>query len=123
MTKIFLALVGVAYLGLAGWCSIQPAKTAKAVGFTLQPGSGQSEFITVYGGLELALGLVFLWPLFRPDEIAFPLFVCLVVHASLVLFRTISFGLFTGMETTTYYLALTEWIIFLGSAYFFWRKG
>jgi hypothetical protein len=122
VAKIFLAFVGLAYLALAGWCSVQPDKTSKAVGFTLTPGSGQSEFLVVYGGLEFALGLIFLWPLYRPDEIAFPLFVCLVVHASLVAFRTISFFLYGGIESTTYYLAATEWAIFLGSAYLFVRK-
>ncbi|MEI8020810.1 MAG: DUF4345 family protein [Schlesneria sp.] len=122
MVKIFLALVGFAYIGLAGWCSLQPEKTAKGVGFSLQPGSGQSEFLVVYGGLELALGLIFLWPLYRPEESAFPLFACLVIHACLVLFRTISFFLYSGIESTTTYLAATEWLIFLGSAYFFLRK-
>ncbi len=51
MERIFLAIVGAAYILLAGWCSLMPDKTSKAVGFTLQPGSGQSEFLTVYGGL------------------------------------------------------------------------
>ena len=122
MVKAFLAFVGLAYIGLAGWCSLQPEKTAKGVGFTLHPGSGQSEFLVVYGGLELALGLIFLWPLYRPDEFAFPLFVCLVVHGCLVAFRTVSFFLYGGIESTTYYLAATEWAIFLGSAYLFLRK-
>ncbi len=122
MTKVFLTFVGLAYLGLAGWCSFQPDKTSKAVGFTLTPGSGQSEFLVVYGGLEFALGLIFLWPLYRPEEVAFPLFVCLVVHASLVLFRTISFFVYPGIESTTYSLAATEWAIFLGSAYLFLQK-
>ena len=122
MVKAFLAGVGLAYIGLALWCSLQPEKTAKAVGFTLSPGSGQSEFLGVYGGLELALGLIFLWPLYRPEDYAFPLFVCLVVHACLVLFRTVSFFLYGGIESTTYSLAAVEWAIFLGSAYFFLRK-
>lgn len=44
MPRIFLAIVGLAYILLAAWCSLMPDKTSKAVGFTLQPGSGQSEF-------------------------------------------------------------------------------
>jgi len=67
MARIFLAIVGAAYLVLAGWCALMPDKTSRAVGFSLQTGSGQSEFLTVYGGLQLSLGLAFLWPLLRPS--------------------------------------------------------
>ena len=62
-TKIFLAAVGAAYVGLAAWCAFRPAQASSSVGFDLRPGAGQSEFLVVYGGLELALGLAFLLPL------------------------------------------------------------
>lgn len=123
MARIFLAFVGIAYILLAGWCSWLPDKTSKSVGFTLQPGAGQSEFLTVYGGLELALGIAFLWPLYRPSDTAFALFLCLVIHGCLVAFRSVGFMLYTGIPTTTYVLAATEWIIFLGAAALTWRKS
>ena len=59
ISRFFLAFVGIAYIGLGIWCAVAPEKTSKAVGFALQPGQGQSEFLTVYGGLEVALGLLF----------------------------------------------------------------
>ena len=122
MSRIFLAIVGVAYIILAAWCSLSPGKTSHAVGFTLQPGSGQSEFLTVYGGLQLALGIAFLWPIYRPSEVAFPLFLCLLIHASLVAFRTASFMLYKDIPTTTYALAATEWIILIAAASLFRGK-
>lgn len=57
-----------------------PDKTAMAVGLTLDPGAGQSEFLTVYGGLELALGISFLWSLYRPQDVSFSLLLCLLIH-------------------------------------------
>ncbi len=99
-----------------------PDKTSKAVGFTLQAGSGQSEFLTVYGGLELAIGIAFMWPLYRPAEVDFPLFLCLLIHGCLVAFRTASFLLYSGIPRTTFALAATEWIIFVGAAILYWRK-
>jgi len=121
MERIFLAIVGAAYILLAAWCSIMPDKTSRGVGFTLQTGSGQSEFLTVYGGLQLALGIAFLWPLYRPSEVVFPLFLCLLIHGCLVAFRTTSFVLYSGIPTTTFALAATEWIIFVGAAILYWR--
>ena len=112
-TRILLGMLGVVYILLAIWCAAMPEQTSEAVGFTLQPGAGQSEFITVYGGFELALGLIFLWPLCRPAALEGALQICLVMHACLVLFRTSSFLLFDGIPSTTRYFATGEWVIFL----------
>ena len=119
MTRIFLTVVGLIYLLLSIWCSVDPASTSRSVGFTLQTGSGQSEFLVIYGGLELALGLIFLWPLWQQDVTRFALVVCVVVHGCLVLFRCISFFVFTGIGSTTYSLAAGEWLIFLISLGFY----
>ena len=116
MARKFLAAVGIAYLGLGLWCAVLPERSSDAVGFTLQPGQGQSEFVTVYGGLEVGLGLVFLWPVLSREDITVALRTCLLVHLGLVIFRTIAFSRFSGFETTTYALATTEWLILLTSA-------
>ena len=120
--RIFLAVVGAAYLLLAVWCSLRPAQTSQSVGFTLSPGSGQSEYLVVYGGLELGLGIVFLWPLFDAERSAFALSVCLILHGCLVLFRSAGFLLYSGIHTTTYILAVVEWSIFLGAAALTWWR-
>ena len=113
--RIFLAVVGAAYLLLAAWCSLRPGQTSQSVGYTLMPGSGQSEFLVVYGGLELGLGIAFLLPLYDSSWTPFALFTCLIIHACLVLFRTTSFFLYSGIQTTTHILAFVEWLIFLGA--------
>lgn len=118
ITRVFLAVVGAAYLALAGWCVAQPTRTANSVGFELLGGSGRSEYFVVYGGLQLGLGLIFLWPLAQPHVERFSLTSCLVIHLCLVIMRCISFGVFSGIGTTTYFLAATEWLILLASV---WR--
>ena len=100
--------------------AVLPAQTSKAIGFTLQSGAGQSKFMTVYGELQLALGIAFLWPLYRPAEVTFPLLLCLLIHGCLVTFRTTGFVLFSGTSTTTYFFAESEWIVFVGAAILFW---
>ena len=113
MIRVWLALVGALYLMLAVWCAITPTSTSQSVGFRLEGGSGQSEFLVVYGGLELALGLIFLWPLWQAAVTRYALTVCLIVHGCLVIFRCASFFLFEGIGATTYSLATGEWLIFL----------
>jgi FtsH-binding integral membrane protein len=122
ISRFFLAFVGVAYIGLGIWCAVAPEKTSKTVGFVLRPGQGQSEFLTVYGGLEVALGLLFLWPLYQKQDIGYSLATCLVVHASLVLFRTLGFFLYKDFDSTTYGLAAAEWVIMLMTAVLYFIK-
>lgn len=115
ITKSYLIIVGILYLYLAVWCSFDPAFTSKAVGFELIGASGQSEFLTVYGGLEFGIAMVFLMPLVDRQAIRFSLTACTLIHASLVGFRTLSLVMFAAPERMTYQLALGEWIIFLTS--------
>lgn len=122
MARIYLAIVGILYLLLSAWCSLQPAKTATSIGFDLRPGSGQSEYFTVYGGLQLALGIVFLLPLARPDFVSASLLTCLIVHASLAMMRTISLLLYGGITNPTWYFFATEWILFLATLGIWWKS-
>lgn len=117
MARVFLAVVGVAYVVLAIWCAARPDATANAVGFELMSGSGQSEYFVVYGGLELALGIAFLWPLRRAEDTAGALRLCCLVHSCLVVFRTVSFFQFSDISRTTYTLAAAEWLIFVGTLF------
>ena len=111
--KIFLTLVGLVYGGLALWCAIDPETTSKKVGFSLDGGSGQSEFLTVYGGLEMGMALMFLLPWFKEDFLHPMLWSCLIIHACLVAFRMLAFVLFSNMDGMTYRLAIGEWAIMI----------
>ena len=122
MARIFLAVVGAIYILLAVWCMAQPEKTAGSVGFNLKPGSGQSEYFTVYGGMQLALGLLFLVPVVWPDMLSTTLLISLVFHGCLVLCRTISFALFSGVANPTWYFAASEWVLLLATLGFWWKS-
>jgi hypothetical protein len=124
MERIFLALVGLLYAGLAAWCTISPKITSNKVGFDLQPGSGESEFVTVYGGLEMGMALIFLLPLLSKDSTSFALLACLLMHLCLVVFRSYSFMVFSGIGRMTYQLAVGEWVILLLSlVLYFWPRS
>jgi hypothetical protein len=121
MTRMFLTLVGVLYLCLAAWCSVSPQTTSRTVGFELRPGAGQSEFLTVYGGLEFGMALFFLLPWVYPSLLQPSLLCCLVIHASLVMFRSVGFALFDQIPSGTVKLAAGEWVIFLAAAALWFR--
>ncbi len=60
LTQLHLIANAVLYFGLAAWCTIAPAKTSDAIGYRFQHASARSEYIVIYGGLELGLGIFYL---------------------------------------------------------------
>lgn len=121
MARTFLTVVGFAYLLLAAWCFAQPEKTSNAVGFELRPGSGQSEYMTVYGGLQLGLGLLFLLPWLRPESLMFVLLASVLIHGSLLAARAMSLLLYSEVSTTTWSFAASELVLFVLSL-LLWNK-
>ena len=113
LAKTYLAVVALMYLGLALWCSFQPNTTSEKVGFELIGGTGRSEFLTIYGGLEFGLALALLAALFKPEAVGYGLVACVLIHASLVVFRSIGFFSFSDFNSITYKLAIGEWLILL----------
>lgn len=121
MEKLLLTVVGAAYLTLTAWCVGNPEGTARAVGFHLEGGSGKSEYLTVYGGLQLALGLLFLQVWWRPGQARAMVELCLVMHACLVLARSYSLLTVPGIASLTKGLAAGEWLILLWTLATWWQ--
>ena len=115
ITRLALAVCGLLYVYLGVWCAVSPAHTSKAVGFELIGPNGKSEFLTVYCGLEIGMGLLFLLPLLRPDLTEGALWGCLLIHAGIVACRTASFLMFSGISGMTISLARGEWVILLAA--------
>ncbi|MEI8383865.1 MAG: hypothetical protein WCJ09_27375, partial [Planctomycetota bacterium] len=76
----------------------------------------------IYGGLEMALAIVFLSPLIRSRLISNSLITCLIVHGCLAVFRSVSFVLYSGIQPMTRQLAFFEWLFFIGAAGALWRE-
>ena len=113
IARIYLSVVALLYIGLSAWCSLDPQTTSSKVGFERLGGSGKSEFLVIYGGLELGMALVFLLPWFNQEFTLASLWACIAIHACLVFFRTVSFFLYADISTMTYQLAIGEWDILL----------
>ncbi len=111
VAKIYLLVVAAIYFGLAIWCTVSPAMTSQKVGFAITDGSGQSEFMTVYGGLEFGIACVFALGVLRGETVRIAVLACVIIHGALVLFRSISFFMFRDIGSLTYKLAAGEWLI------------
>ena len=120
--KAYLIVVGLLYLILAIWCTVSPKVTSEKVGFELVNGTGKSEFMTVYGGLELGLALVLVASAIRPETVGWGVGACVLIHASLVVFRSISLFRFDEIGRMTYQLAAGEWAILIVGLIALWMQ-
>lgn len=116
LSRLLLAAVSALYIGLGVWCAVAPATTSAKVGLSRVGEAGRSEFFTVYGGLEVGLGIAFAIFAYKHETVVYGLLSCLVIHGSLVAFRSLSFVLYDAMKGMTLQLAIGEWLIFLLSA-------
>lgn len=87
MVAAYLWLNAVMYLGLAAWCALRPAETAKALGYGELSAAGRTEFLTIYAGLELGLAAIYAclawYSLLRPLGLMFSVF----LYGGIVVFR------------------------------------
>lgn len=120
--KTYLVAAALIYAALAIWCSVQPNITSAKVGFSLEGDTGRSEFLTVYGGLEMGLALILLACVVRPEFTIAGVVGCVIIHGSLVLFRTISLFLYPAVESLTWRLAIGEWAILLAGIAVLWMS-
>ena len=65
ITKIFLVITAIIYGGLGGWALIDPVSFVNEVGLTINSSLGSSEIRSVYGGINLLIGLFALATVFQ----------------------------------------------------------
>lgn len=120
IAKLYLTAGGLLYLGLAIYCMVVPQKASETVHLERIGAGGASEFLVIYGGLELALAAIFLLPWTGLLNDRQTLYVFLIVHALLVVMRTISFIAFGPLPSSTAKLALGEWVMLIGGLLVLW---
>lgn len=108
MTVFYLWLNAVAYFGLAAWCALRWRSTSAAIGYVQLDGGGRSEYLSIYGGLQLALAIVFALFALRPEQQRTGLLVALVLYASVVPFRWIGIAAFGPVGRPTLVLGAVE---------------
>jgi hypothetical protein len=86
-TVLYLAFQALLYAGLAAWCTLAPDRTSRAIGFGLTNGSARSEYLTVYGGLELGMAAFFALTALNPEWRRLGLLFALCTYGCLATFR------------------------------------
>ena len=121
MTTIYLYFNAAMYLLFSIWCSVASTSTAQALGFAQLTRSGATEYLTVYGGLQLGLAIIFGWTAWS-GELRFGLIVALALYVPMVLWRIAGASMNWPVENSTLYVAGLE-LAMLVAALLLWISG
>lgn len=88
---LILRIVAGLYLLSGLWCLIRPDLAASYVGYEMTGVAATAEFFTVYGGIQLGLGIAMLLGSFKEGFQEATLFLALVFSLTLIGTRLISF--------------------------------
>jgi hypothetical protein len=122
MTSLYLWINALMYAVFAAWCALRLDETSRNLGYAALSNSGRSEYLTVYGGLQWGLALMFAWFAFKPELHRTGLLVAIVLYAPIVLHRAISLLRFAPVESLTRIVAGLE-IAMLVAAIALWFFG
>jgi hypothetical protein len=110
----YLWASAVLYAGFAVWCTIAAERTARAAGYVeLTPG-GRSEYLVVYGGLQLGLAACFAW-LAATGAHRTGLLFALAITAPIVVYRAASVVRHSPVGATTLWLGALELALLAGA--------
>lgn len=108
MIAIYLWANALLYAVFSLLCSLRLTATSQSMGFLALDRGGRSEFLTVYGGMELGLALMFAWLAWRPELHRTGLAIALLIYAPMVIFRLIGWIRLWPVQHTTLGTGLLE---------------
>jgi len=112
---IYLWVNAALYLVFAFWMTLRPWRTSAAVGYVTLSASGRSEFLVIYGGLQLGLSAFFAWCAWRPTLHGVGILLALCLYAPIVLYRLITIGRFWPLAPATIGVAVLEVALLVGA--------
>tara|TARA_Y100001970_G_C14137295_1_gene805017 strand:- start:32 stop:418 length:387 start_codon:yes stop_codon:yes gene_type:complete len=92
ITKIFLLITAVIYGGLGGWALIEPSSFVESIGLTINSNLGSAEIRSVYGGINLLIGLFAVAAIFQSKHEELFMKILIFVIIGILLGRIVSFS-------------------------------
>ncbi len=96
------------YLLFALWCTLSLSKTAATIGYEVLSASGRSEFLVVYGGLQLGLAALFAYTAANPQLQRPGVLIALFFYVPIVAYRVVTVLKFWPVRSATLYVGALE---------------
>lgn len=110
---LYLYVNAALYLVFAVWSTLAPSKVATSIGYETLSASGRSEFLVVYGGLELGLAALFAYLAAQPQLQRPGVFIALFFYVPIVAYRLLTVLKFWPVSRTTLVVGSLELALLL----------
>lgn len=99
MAAIHLFANALLYVVLAAWCTLAPDKTSGSIGYRFEHASARSEYLVVYGGLDLGLALFYFVAGLDPSLHRAGIIFSMCLYACLAVYRLVTVIAIRGVGT------------------------
>jgi hypothetical protein len=113
MSAVYLYLNAAIYALFAVWTTLSPEQTAFIQGYEVLANSGRSEYLVVYGGMELGFAAFFVWTALAPGLQRAGLVFALFLYVPIVAYRMVTVAHYWPVSGTTLVVAGLEIILLL----------
>lgn len=121
MVAAHLFVNAALYVVLAGWCTLSPRGTSESIGFEFAKNSARSEYIVIYGGLELGLALFYLFTALDSSMWKAGILFSLCLYGCLAVYRIGTIVFMRDLGTFPYAMAVIE-VSMAAWALFAWTR-
>jgi hypothetical protein len=119
--KLYLLINAALYLFLAIGCTVKHTSTAAGSGYVELNNSGHSEYLVIYGGLQLGLAAIFGYLGFNAEYHRLGLLMALMFYVPIVLYRGVTILLYKPVGTVTLAVGALEAVLLI-AAVILWFK-
>lgn len=116
MAQAYLFTNGILYLLLAVLCTVKHASTSRGTGFLQLNESGHSEYLVIYGGLQLGLGCAYLLVGRDPAYFRLGIQASLLLYAPIVIYRLTTLAIYRPTSAVTFGTAGLELLLLIWAA-------
>jgi hypothetical protein len=111
MMAIYLWINALLYALFAAWTTLSPLKTSSSMGFEALSNSGRSEYLVVYGGIELGFALFFALTALNAQWQRLGLVFAVCLYAPIVLYRLVTVWKFWPVKALTLQVGVLEVVL------------
>ena len=101
MMALYLWVNAFLYALFAAWTTLSPLKTSSSMGFEVLSSSGRSEYLVVYGGIELGFAVFFALTAWQAQWQRLGVIFAVCLYAPIVLYRVITVWKFWPVKPLT----------------------
>ncbi len=118
MAMGYLYLNAFLYLLFALWCTASPSSTALHIGYLALSSGGQSEYLVVYGGVQLGLAVLFYLLARHMAHVRLGISVALSLYIPVVIYRAVTVLNSWPVGSVTLGTGMIEVVLLAGAVWF-----